>query len=171
MAIKQHPNETFSSFYNKFTEFRSQIPDMRDAQELQLLQTKLNETYHAKVLDGSTYTKVKDFVARVRNLDQQLKEHKKLFEHAADKDSRVEAPSRPSSFTGSKAPGQPRAREDIPEKYQNLTPLTPEARERLMQRGACLRCREDGHHQHEPVCPLRYQPQTNNDQGKGMTTV
>ena len=169
MAIKQHPNETFSSFYNKFTEFRSQIPDMRDAQELQLLQTKLNETYHAKVLDGSTYTKVKDFVARVRNLDQQLKEHKKLFEHAAD--SRVEAPSRPSSFTGSKAPGQLRAHEDIPEKYQNLTPLTPEARERLMQRGACLRCREDGHHQHEPVCPLRYQPQTNNDQGKGMTTV
>ena len=34
MSIKQRPNESFSDFYAKYMEYRSQIPNMGDAQEL-----------------------------------------------------------------------------------------------------------------------------------------
>ena len=43
----------------------------------------------------------------------------------------------------------------MPEKFRNLSQLTPELREQLMRAGKCLRCREPGHRQFDPACPLR----------------
>ena len=43
--LRQGPAQTFGNFYIRYMEFRSQIPYLSDAQEMDMLEGKLNETY------------------------------------------------------------------------------------------------------------------------------
>ena len=44
---------------------------------------------------------------------------------------------------------------DLPDRYKNLPPLTPELRVQLMRDRKCLRCRELCHRQLDGQCPMR----------------
>ena len=90
---------------------------MGDVQELIMLQSKLNEVYRDKVMDRTTYVRTKDFVNRLRNLDQQLHDSKKFFSQPSTRRNDRQSRSTNSRTSVAATPGAYLAYNDLPAEY------------------------------------------------------
>ena len=155
--LRQGPNQTFASLHARFLEYRSQLPHLSDAMEMDMLHGMLNETYLLKFASQSPCHTAKEMVEHLTHLDTQLKKTKIILASSTTSTSGSTRRSEPKtrSNTPTTAPGtRSLSSEDLPEKYRNLPHLTPELRVKLIQENKCLRCRGPGHRQTEAVCPL-----------------
>ena len=151
--LRQGPNQSFGSIYTRFVEYRSQIPYLSDAMEMDALQCLLNETYLRVFASQSPCRTAKDMVDRLLYIDEQQKKTKALLGGLAktSSSSKSKQGSPPTTTTNPRGAGQ---YNEVPQKYRNMPQLTPELREQLMSANKCLRCRESGHKQFEAACPL-----------------
>ena len=169
--LRQGPTQSFNSVYSRFLEFRSQLPVFSDAMEMNTIKNMLNESY-ANVLSAQAPCRTAaEMVDRLYHLDTEQKRTKFLTLKAQTPTTprrwdRPTTSTRPNTNAAPAttapaprgllpaAPAPASTVGEVPEKYRNLPPLTPEVRAQLMRDGRCMRCRERGHLQSDPVCPL-----------------
>ena len=149
-ALRQGQNQSFASIYTRFLEYRTQIPSMSDAAEMDFIKHLLNDPYRTILSRQGPCKDPEDMVDRLLHLDHEQKTTRNILP--------LSSPSSSSNgrrdFKGKNATAAPKIVDSLPEKYRNLPTLTPELRSQLLQDRKCLRCREQGHRMNDPACPL-----------------
>jgi hypothetical protein len=158
-TLNQGKNESFSDFYVKYSEVAPYL-HMTAENEILQFKSKLNARYRGKIV-GEKFLTVEELVARCENLESDFE-----YNDALNKAAETEKKDNPrttrsgrsynsnTTTTGTGGEGRLR-REDLPEEFRNLPPLTTEEHRRCEKEGLCKRCRRKGHMQMEKdKCPL-----------------
>ena len=158
--LKQGANQSFNSVYSRFLEYRSQLAVFTDAMEMNAIQGMLNDAYSRILSAQAPCDTATEMVRRLTHIDDEQKRTKFLSSTPKPPTTNATTPRRwDRSTTRTSTPSTPatttaRGIREFPEKYRNLPPLTPEVRSEILRENRCLRCREAGHRQTDPTCPL-----------------
>ena len=146
VSMKQEANESFTTYYARYSIPASFIKWGSEAQEVETLHGGLNARFKKAIL-GRKRATLSELVNALHDVEDDM--HDLDVSHPQQRAQTGKKGN--GGFNNKGTPGNSGNidKSTYPPSHRNLAPLNSDERQRCMREGRCLTCREKGHRRHE----------------------